>query len=54
MSDLAIALRSCALGLLRTARYRKEFAGTDKGVIDLVKSARWHWHWYIRERGING
>lgn len=54
-SETAQALRHCALSLLDTARRRKEWGiSTKEDIARLVKSARWHWHWYIRERGING
>lgn len=49
-SIIAHALRNCALGLLRIARDRKKWAGSDKEVGRLVKSARWYWHWYLKER----
>jgi len=52
MSETAIALRDCALGLLRTARGRKAWAGSDERVARLVRSARWYWRWYLDERNM--
>lgn len=48
MSDTALALRDCARGLLNTARQERQ-RGNVSAVARLVKSARFHWHWYIRE-----
>lgn len=53
MSDTARALRRCALSLLDTARRRKEWGiSTKEDIARLVKSARWHWHWYLDERNM--
>jgi hypothetical protein len=42
------ALRDCAKGLLHTARQWKAQGRPDR-VSEVVRSARWHWHWYLRE-----
>lgn len=49
MSEIAKAKRDCALGLLRTAKSRKAWAGTDPDVARLVSNARWYWRSYLRE-----
>lgn len=48
MSDLALALRDCARGLLKTAREVKR-GGNRPEAARLAKRARNHWHWYLRE-----
>lgn len=53
MNDTARALRRCALSLLDTARRRKEWGiSTKEDIARLVKSARWHWRWYLDERNM--
>lgn len=48
MSAYALACRSCALGLLRTARDVKA-GGNAREVTRLVLNARWYWHRFINE-----
>lgn len=48
MSNLALALRDCARGLLKTAREVKQ-DGNHSESARLAKRARFHWHWYLRE-----
>lgn len=48
MSTYALACRSCALGLLNTAREVKR-DGNTKEVARLVNNARWYWHRFILE-----
>ncbi len=48
MSDYAKACRSCALGLLTTARDVKR-DGNRPEVNRLVRTARWYWQRYIWE-----
>jgi len=48
MSNYALACRSCALGLLNTAREVKRF-GNHREVNRLVRNARWYWQRYIWE-----
>ena len=48
MTSYALACRSCALGLLRTAREVKR-DGNAKEVIRLVNTSRWYWQRYLWE-----